>query len=155
VWAHSLVKLCLKETVAYTLQANPATKLGSYEEFSFADPIGHGDYCGFDFLISQAQSAFHARLQAIRNTGILPDTYIQHLCNRTEYFSALEDAHNRRSGYPFSSLAMVSLIEEKIMASKSSSEPLEKTDSYIYFDACLSIIETLLSEGLYRQPSDT
>jgi len=150
VWAHSLVKLCLKETVAQTLQATSSTRLGAYEEFSFAEPIGHGDYCGFNFVISQGQSALHARLQAIRNSGVLPSTYIQHLCHRTERFSALEDAQNRRTGYPFSTLAMISLIEEKIMAPYIGSAPLKKTDSYIYFDACLSIVEALFEEGFYR-----
>lgn len=150
VWAHSLVKLCLKKTVAQTLQDEQPTQLGAYEEFSFADPIGHGDYCGFDFVISQTHSALQARLQAIRNSGIQPSTYIRHLCERTERFATLEDAQNRRTGYLFSTLAMISLIEKKIMAPTPASAPLQKTDSYIYFEACLSIAEALLEEGLYR-----
>ena len=151
VWAHSLVKLCLKKTVAETLRTKHQTQLGAYEEFSFADPIGHGDYCGFDFVISQAHSALQARLQAIRNSGVQPSTYFRHLCERTERFSTLEDAQNRLQGYPFSTLAMISLIETQIMAPIPASAPLQKTHSYIYFDACLSISEALLEEGLYRQ----
>ncbi|ASC73622.1 uncharacterized protein XM38_045930 [Halomicronema hongdechloris C2206] len=151
VWAHSLVKLCKKETVAQALQSGSSTKLGVYEEFSFADPIGHGDYCGFDFIISQAQSALHARLQAIRNSGVSPNTYIQHLCQRTERHIALKDAWNRLGGYPFSSLAMIGLIYEQILPPNSGDVLLQRTDPYIYFDACLSITEALLAEGLYRQ----
>jgi hypothetical protein len=150
VWAHSLVKLCLKKTVAQTLQTNHQTRLGAYEEFAFADPIGHGDYCGFDSVISQAHSALQARLQAIRNSGVQPTTYIRHLCERIELSTTLEDAYNRCRGYPFSTLAMVSLIQEKILSSSLDAAPLKKTDSYIYFEACVSIVEALLEEGLYR-----
>jgi len=150
VWAHSLVKLCRKQTVAQTLRSGDATQLGAYEEFAFADPIGHGDYCGFDFIISQAQSALHARLQAIRDSGVMPSTYIQHLCQRTERQIALKDAWQRLEGYPFSSLAMVGLIHEQILQRHAEFTPLQRTDPYIYFDACLSITEALLAEGLYR-----
>ena len=48
------------------------------------DSVGHGDFCGFDFLIAQAQAALQARLQAIRSTGIYPRQYIRELCEKVE-----------------------------------------------------------------------
>jgi hypothetical protein len=151
VWAHSLVKLCHKETVGQTIQACDQNGLRSYEEFAFANPIGHGDYCGFDFLSSQAQAALQARLQAIRNTGVIPSNYLQHLCQRTELLVALKDAWSSLRGYPFSSMAMVGMIDREILRRNVGDRPLTKDDPYIYFDACLSITEALLDEGIYRR----
>ncbi|MBD0267445.1 MAG: hypothetical protein ICV77_04035 [Cyanobacteria bacterium Co-bin8] len=150
VWAHSLVKLCHKKTVAETLQACDRTQLGSYEAFAFSDPIGHGDYCGFDFLLAQAQAALQARLQAIRNAGVLPSKYVEHLCHRTERLMALQQAWSYFRGYPFSSLAMIGMIGRQILPPSSGNTLLKKSDPYVYFDACLSIVEALLSEGIYR-----
>lgn len=64
IWAHSLVKLYQKQTVGQTTQACGQENLQFCETFTFGDPIGHGDYCGFDFLGAQAQAALQARLQA-------------------------------------------------------------------------------------------
>ncbi|HEY9738835.1 MAG TPA: hypothetical protein V6D06_21220, partial [Trichocoleus sp.] len=150
VWAHNLVKLCHKATVAETLRQCDRNTLRSYEEFAFANPIGHGDYCGFDFLLSQAQAALQARLQAIRNAGVIPETYIGHLCQRIEHWVALEDAWSYLRGYPFSSLAMIGTINREILLPNVGTRPLMRDDPYIYFDACLSIAEALLDEGAYR-----
>ncbi|MGJ3253853.1 MAG: hypothetical protein ACFE0J_22375 [Elainellaceae cyanobacterium] len=151
VWAHSLVKLCRKETVGRTIQSCSDKNLRSYEEFAFADPIGHGDYCGFDFLASQAQAALQARLQAVRNTGVSPSDYIRHLCQRTEHRIALDDAWSYLQGYPFSSLAMIGVIDQEILRPNVGDRPLTKDDPYVYFDACISVIEALLDEGSYRR----
>lgn len=150
VWAHSLVKLCRKETVGETLQHCDRNTLPSYEDYAFADPIGHGDYCGFDFLLSQAQAALQARLQAIRNAGVMPQIYVGHLCHRIEQWMALQDAWSYLRGYPFSSLAMIGAINREILRPHVGNRPLTKQDDYIYFDACLSIVEALLDEGAYR-----
>ncbi|HEY9762001.1 MAG TPA: hypothetical protein V6D07_05720 [Trichocoleus sp.] len=150
VWAHSLVQLCRKETVGETIQRCDRTRLRSYAEFAFADPIGHGDYCGFDFLLSQAQAALQARLQAIRNAGVEPQLYVRHLCQRTEYWLALQDAWSYLRGYPFSSLAMIGAIDEEILQPSVGVRSLIRGDSYLCFDACLSIVEALLDEGAYR-----
>lgn len=150
VWAHSLAQLCRKETVGETIRKCDRTSLRSYAEFAFADPIGQGDYCGFDFLLSQAQAALQARLQAIRNAGVEPQRYLQHLCQRTEQWLALQDAWSYLRGYPFSSLAMIGAIDEEILQPNVGVRPLTRADSYIYFDACLSIVEALLDEGSYR-----
>ncbi|MBE9139345.1 hypothetical protein IQ254_19440 [Nodosilinea sp. LEGE 07088] len=151
VWAHSLVKLCRRQLVGETLNACQDNEFSDYENFSFADPIGHGDYCGFDFLLSQAQASLQARLQAIRSAGIRPDKYIQQLCQRVERSQVMQDAWTCLQGYPFSSLAMIGMIEQNLLPIGPDAEAqLQKTDPYIYFDACLSIVEALLDEGVYR-----
>lgn len=171
VWAHSLVKLCRKETVGHAIQKPLTLPLPSYETYAFADPIGSADYCGFDFLSAQAQAALQARLQAIRNTGIMHDNYLTDLCQQTEYLLALQDAWAHLRGYPFSCLAMIGRIHEEILSTPTAPDatadpadteikigrpdrfllcPLTKSDRYIYFDAYLSITEALLDEGAYR-----
>ncbi|MEO1147586.1 MAG: hypothetical protein AAFY26_18545 [Cyanobacteria bacterium J06638_22] len=175
VWAHSLVKLCRKETVGHAIQKPPTLPLPSYETFAFADPIGSADYCGFDFLSAQAQAALQARLQVIRHTGIMPAEYLTDLCHHTEFMLALQDAWEHLRGYPFSSLAMIGRIHEEILSTippietatetaevernegntdpveHSPLRPLKKGDRYIYFEAYLSITEALLDEGAYRK----
>ncbi|WP_035992658.1 hypothetical protein [Leptolyngbya sp. KIOST-1] len=149
VWAHSLVKLCRRQLLGETLNACQDDQFSNYADFSFADPIGHGDFCGFDFLLSQAQASLQARLQAIRNAGVQPSTYIRQLCHRVERSQAMQDAWTCLRGYPFSSLAMIGLIQQTLMPTQAEAA-LGKSDPYIYFDACLSITEALLDEGVYR-----
>ncbi|PSN19825.1 hypothetical protein C7271_05320 [filamentous cyanobacterium CCP5] len=151
IWAHSLVKLCHKRTVGQTLQACGQEQLRFYEAFAFADPIGHGDYCGFDFLIAQAQAALQARLQAIRNAGVSSEDYLQHLCHRIERTIALENAWSYLRGYPFSSFAMIGAIDQEILQPTVGDRPLTREDPYVCFDACLSTVEALLDEGVYRR----
>ncbi|WP_017296680.1 hypothetical protein [Nodosilinea nodulosa] len=150
VWAHSLVKLCRRQVLGQTLHACQEDRFSNYEDFSFADPIGHGDYCGFDFLLSQVQASLQARLQAIRSAGIQPGQYIQQLCQRVERSQVMQDAWTCLQGYPFSSLAMIGMIEQNLLPSGPAAAPLQKGDPYIYFDACLAIAEALLDEGIYR-----
>lgn len=170
VWAHSLVKLCRKETVGRAIQKPLTLPLPSYETYAFADPIGSADYCGFDFLSAQAQAALQARLQAIRNTGVMPATYLTELCHQTEFLLSLQDAWSYLRGYPFSCLAMIGRIHEEILSTLAPAEatdateagentalsghtpprPLTKGDRYIYFNAYLSIAEAFLDEGVYR-----
>jgi len=169
IWAHSLVKLCRKTSVGQAIQGSGANGLQAYEQFAFADPMGHGDYCGFDFFSAQGQASLQARLQAIRSTGVLPDRYLQDLCRQIEYRLALKGAWANLQGYPFSSLAMIGVIERDILAPGvgeagspgegcevqgeqcQGDRPLTKSDPYIFFDACLSIAEALLDEGTYRR----
>lgn len=149
VWAHSLVKLCHKETVGRALQESQDSG-ASYDKFAFGDPIGHGDYCGFDFLLSQVQASLQSRLQAIRNTGVSPEVYIRELCQRTERLLALKKAWSYVQGYPFSSMAMIGTIHRSIIRQIFGKRKLRKTDPNIYFDAYLSIAEVLLDEGAYK-----
>lgn len=161
VWAHSLVKLCRRHTLGETLKAfqHETTKqtkrnnFTSYEDFSFADPLAQGDYCGFDFLLSQAQAALQARLKAIRNASVRPEDYIQQICQRQERSLAMEEARDCLQGYPFSTLAMIGLIHSKLLASQTLSS-LAATDPDVHFEAYLTIIEALLEEGVYRLALD-
>lgn len=155
VWAHSLVKLCHRQSVSdalWSFREEGGEALSTYDNFSFGDPIGHGDFCGFDFLLAQAQSALNARLRAIYNTGINPEDYIRELCEKVERETALEHAWKKLHSYPFSVMAMVGSIHEAILSPtfQKPRKNLEIGDSKIYFDAYLSIAEALLSEGAYK-----
>lgn len=153
VWAHSLVKLCRRDTLGETLQAFQPEDFREYEEFSFGDPLGQGDYCGFDFLLCQAQAALQSRLDAIRRAGVRPEEYIAQVCQQQERALAMEEARNCLIGYPFSSLAMIGLVHSKLLPPHHPTE-LSTTDPDIYFEAYLTIIEALLDEGAYRRALD-
>ena len=156
IWAHSLVKLCQNRAVGEALYNYEDEDPSSYDDFSFGDPIGQGDFCGFDFFVAQAQSAVQARLRAILNAGVDPKQYVRELCCKVERQIALKRAWQMVKYYPFSSMAMISTVHENILmpefGEKSLFEmrSLLKTDSNIYFDAFLSIAEALLDEGAYR-----
>lgn len=149
IWAHSLIKLCHNKSVGKALWAFDDDEL-TYDDFSFGDPIGHGDFCGFDFLIAQAQSSLQARLQTIRNTGVHPPEYIEQLCGKVEQQITTQRAWERVRNYPFSSMAMIGTIHETILKSTFEERKLLEGDPDIYFDAFLSIAEALLDEGAYR-----
>ncbi|MBE9063927.1 hypothetical protein [cf. Phormidesmis sp. LEGE 11477] len=156
VWAHSLAQLCYNEAVAKALQQFDQSDR-PYELSSFNDPIGHGDYCGFDFLLAQARAALMARLQAVRNTGICPDIYLSELCERTEKMIVLKKAWAALKRYPFSSMAMSGILHKNIIDKTLGADSLDmevgsldKQDSSIHVEAYLSIAEALLDEGAYR-----
>ncbi|MEL7069449.1 MAG: hypothetical protein AAGN15_12450 [Cyanobacteria bacterium J06581_3] len=150
VWAHSLVQLCHNDAVGEALQMSDRSE-SVYEDNSFADPTGHGDFCGFDFLIAQAQAALQARLQAVRDTGVDPDKYIAQLCQRTEKLLVLDRAWSYLRRYPFSSMAMIGTLHKDVIGDiLEQRKELTKEDPYICFDAYLSIAEALLDEGAYR-----
>ncbi|MEL6471563.1 MAG: hypothetical protein AAFQ74_17700 [Cyanobacteria bacterium J06623_4] len=149
VWAHSLVQLCYNQAVGQALQRF-GHSLSPYEDGAFSDPIGHGDFCGFDFLLAQAQAALQARLQAVCNTGVNPEEYLVQLCERTEKLLILEKAWSSLKRYPFSSMAMIGTLHKSIIGSVFGKRPLKKNDPSIWFDAYLSIAEALLDEGAYR-----
>ena len=154
IWAHSLVKLCHNRSVGKALRAFD-DKQSSYDNFSFGDSIGHGDFCGFDFLIAQAQSAVQARLQAIHSTGVYPSEYIKQLCEKVEREIALRRARQTVKTYPFSSMAMIGTVHRAVIGDElkdkdSVNRNLHENDLSIYFDALLSIAETLLDEGAYK-----
>ncbi|MEM6450627.1 MAG: hypothetical protein AAF703_09970 [Cyanobacteria bacterium P01_D01_bin.105] len=150
IWAHSLVKLCHNRAVGQALWVYEDNKPSSSEEFSFGDPIGQGDFCGFDFFIAQAQSAVQARLQAILNTGINPTDYIQQLCEKVERQLTLKRARQTLTYYPFSSMGMIGIIHQKVLKDKFKHRALCSTDAGVYYDAFLSITEAFLDEGAYR-----
>ncbi|MEL7493545.1 MAG: hypothetical protein AAGJ95_06240 [Cyanobacteria bacterium J06554_11] len=149
VWAHSLVQLCFNQAVGQALQQFGHSD-SPYEDGAFSDPIGHGDFCGFDFLLAQAQAALQARLQAVRNTGVNPEVYLVELCEKTEKLLTLDKAWSSLKRYPFSSMAMIGTLHKSIIGDVFGKRPLEKGDPSIWFDAYLSIAEALLDEGAYR-----
>ena len=153
VWAHSLVQLCYNETVGEALQAFDSGT-SPYQDMSFGEPIGYGDFCGFDFLLSQAQASLQARLQAVRNTGIRPEEYVHQLCQRTEKLLILDRAWSYLRRYPFSSMVMIGTLHRTLIGDIFRKRSLTKEDSYICFDAYLSIAEALLDEGAYRASYD-
>ncbi|MEN8446080.1 MAG: hypothetical protein ABG776_13830, partial [Cyanobacteria bacterium J06555_13] len=150
IWAHSLVKLCHNRAVGKALWVYDDNNPPSSEDFSFGDPIGQGDFCGFDFFIAQAQSAVQARLQAILNTGVNPADYIQQLCEKVERQLALKRAWQTLTYYPFSSLGMIGIIHQDILKGEFKHRSLCSSDADVYYAAFLSITETLLDEGAYR-----
>lgn len=150
IWAHSLVMLCRNDALGEAMDASRRNgSLHQYKNFSFADPIESGDYCGFDLLLCEAKAALHSRLQAIRHTGIHPSTYVQALYSRIERKYLLEKAMALVSSYPYSSFAQEGLLQDTIL--KNSDGTLSEEDSYTVFAACLTIAETFLTEGLYRK----
>ena len=149
IWAHSLVKLCHNDSVSQALWSFQED-VAAYDAFSFGEPTGHGDFCGFDFLIAQAQSAVQARLQAIQNAGVNPQKYIRQLCEKVERQLTLKRAWQTLKYYPFSSMAMLGTVREAILGDLFYEERLSKSHSKIYFDALLSMIEALLDEGAYK-----
>jgi hypothetical protein len=154
VWAHSLVKLCKKDALGEALKKSKKEEIFPYDNFSFGDPIGRGDFCGFDFLTTQVQASIQSRLQAVKNAGVNPQDYIAQLCKKVEKHKALEQAQQHLTGYPFSTLAMVSVIQKSILGEMPDQEQLSAEDPHIYFIACLSIAEVLLQEGAYRKAGE-
>ncbi|AFY72049.1 hypothetical protein Pse7367_3826 (plasmid) [Thalassoporum mexicanum PCC 7367] len=167
VWSHCLVKLCRYETIEKALTASyqPLQKKGesnpinisnesyymgirSYEEFTFIDPIGRGDYCHFDVLASAAKAALQARLRAVNLTGIPSQTYVHDLLHRVEQQYIIDEAKALVTGYPFSSFAMESWLRTELLPDKVKVDV--KSFSYATFDAYLTITETFLTEGSYR-----
>lgn len=162
VWSHSLVKLCRHRTIQEVLEKScrqfprfndsndGKAELRTYEEFAFMDPVGHGDYCSFDSLLSTARAALQARLKAIKNTGISARTYKHDLLRRMEQQSILDEARSFHNEYPFSTLAMESWLQRELFNKIENSKDKIK-DSYVAIDAYLSITEIFLKEGLYRK----
>lgn len=150
LWAHSLVKLCRKEVISEAIKVHTPDSLELYDRFSSFDPIGHGDYCGFDFITCISQASLMSRLQAIQRANVISIAYVKDLCHRTEQKQILDEAWSCLRGYPFSTLAMVGLLYQKLLQPLGERSMLTKSDSYIYFNTCLSITEALLAEGAYR-----
>lgn len=139
VWAHSLVQLCREETVGKAIQRPLTPDFKPYSGFMCGEPMGHANYCGFDFLSAQAQAGLQARLQAIRNAGVLPGIYLEQLCHQVELQLSLQDAWSHLRGYPFSCMAMIGRIREEILSTlpvpNSQANETEDTDSNDASDA--------------------
>lgn len=151
VWSHSLVQLCKVKTLAAAMdQSKTVGKLQLYEQFSFGDQVGRGDYCGFDLILCSANAALQARLRAIRYTEIAPANYGQELCRRIERLYLLQEAISYVESYPFSSFALSSRLRTTLLRSLQN-RALTTADPYSLFDACLTIAQIDLNEGAYRR----
>jgi hypothetical protein len=153
VVAHNLVSLCKAKTLSAAMEESRKKGcLVQYDEFSFDDPIGRGDYCAFDMILGMAHAALQARLRAIKRTTKLPEKYIYDLVLFINYSSVLKQAESYVRGYPFSSLAQESYIRSKFLDNEAFSKPhLSRQDPCVIFDACLALAETFLHEGAYRK----
>jgi hypothetical protein len=147
VWAHSLVQLCTLEGIQKAL-----IKKTRYEQVSYLDTVGRGDFCIFDFLESVGKSGLQARLRAIKNTGVNPSRYLENLGERIQRVDALRKAESFLNFYPFSLNAMESYLEEFLFKDGQENDPSdsEELPSLCHYDGYLSIIDGYLTEGLYR-----
>jgi hypothetical protein len=147
VWAHSLVQLCTLDGIQKAL-----IKKTKYEQVSYLDVVGRGDFCIFDFLESAGKSALQARLRAIKNTGINPSKYLKNLGERIQRVDALRKAESFLNFYPFSLNAMESYLEKSLFKDEKENDrsDSEELPSLCHYDSYLSIIDGYLTEGLYR-----
>ena len=147
VIAHSLVKLCQVDALGQAIQASQrAGELQAYEKFSFNDPIGRGDFCGFDTLTSVANASLKARLKAIKFTGVPPKDYLDDLQKCIDRSFLLRKSHSYLSGYPFSSLAQENFI--RIAFGDGWNKNLNQDDPLVYFKIQLELVGGFLLEGL-------
>lgn len=150
VIAHSLVNLCRVRSLGQAMrESQRAGELMSYEYFAFDDPVGRGDFCGFDTLNSVANASLQARLKAIKLTGIPPKKYLADLQESVNNYFLLRKAQSYITGYPFSSLAQQSFLY-KVFGSNWDRE-LTLEDPVVYCEIQLAITESFLTEGLYDQ----
>ncbi|MEM6598064.1 MAG: hypothetical protein AAF635_07835 [Cyanobacteria bacterium P01_C01_bin.69] len=169
VWSHNLVKLCRSRTIKDALwqslessetesdnqPAEKANVIRAYEEFAFVDPEGRGDYCEFGMFASAAKAALQARLRAVKNAGISAIAYRNSLLRREEQQHILKTAKRMVSGYPFSAFAMESYLQTELFSrltqEAANATAVEDSFSYVVCDAYLTLVETFLSEGVYRK----
>ena len=146
---HSFVQLCDNETVDRAMQLSCSRdKIYTYEECSAYDTRGVGNYGDLDILLGAANAALTSRLHAISKTDIGPEGYLLGIIERIEQQALLDDAQKLLTGYPFSSIALTNQLNtqliERAVKQKSS-------NSFVLFNARLTIVETLLTEGTYRK----
>ncbi|MEM6866787.1 MAG: hypothetical protein AAF528_00185 [Cyanobacteria bacterium P01_C01_bin.121] len=149
VWSHSFVHLCDNDTMSDAMKSSSTeAKIYRYDDLGSYGPEGRGDYCSFDAVLSTNKAAFHARLQAIKNTGTTPEDYLYSLLSRVEQQFLLDEAKSLIKGYPFFSFALESWLQKE-MFSKTQEQSYQEIP-YILYNARLTIVETFLEEGAYR-----
>lgn len=152
VASHSLVLLCRNDTLCEAMEATAngnAREIYRYEDFASRDLLGAATFSNFDVLMSAACAAMLARLQAMASSPeIDKDTYICDVLGRAEQLYRVEEAVSFLAGYPFSSFALSSSIEESLLR-----KALERKcmDSNVVQNAMLTVAETFLVEGAYRK----
>lgn len=154
VRSYTLVNLCKKDDIENAVQDNQSydTVVSHYEP-------AYGEYCGFDLVEVAAKAALHARLRAIKQTGIKPDQYLTQLCYRVEELNAFRKAESYLNFYPFSLKAMEVYLNQTIFLDKYRTVDhdynfVEKDADIpwtsVAYDAHLTIAEAYLKEGLYQ-----
>ncbi|GAB1544543.1 hypothetical protein NUACC21_72190 [Scytonema sp. NUACC21] len=154
VWSYTLVNLCKKDDIEKALKENK-----SYDRVASHYEPAYGEYCGFDLVEVAAKASLHARLRAIKQTGINPAKYLIQLCHRVEELNAFRKAESYLNFYPFSLKAMEAYLNQTIFRDKyrivnNQYDFLEKDVnspwSTVAYDAHLTIAEGYLKEGLYQ-----
>ncbi|MBD2774599.1 HypX (modular protein) [Iningainema tapete] len=154
VYSYNLVNLCKKSDIEQAIRDNK-----NYDQVVNSYEPAYGEYCGFDLVEVLAKAALHARLRAIKQTGIDSVKYLTQLCNRVEEINALRKAESYLSFYPFSLKAMEGYLNQTIFKDRyrvtnnefnfteiNSGQPW----SAVAYDAHITITEAYLKEGLYR-----
>lgn len=151
VWSYTVVSLCKKQDVDIAISTNK-----SYDEIISYQELAYGEYCGFDLVEVAAKAALHARLRAIKQTGVNAKVYLTQLCHRVEELNAFKKAKSYLRGYPFSLKAMegyldATIFKERnfILDSQNDQLDIKKPYSLVAYDAYLEIAEAYLQEGLY------
>lgn len=149
---HSFVQLCTRRTIQRALLASSKegdkeSHICQYEEFSDHDVRGAGNYSDFDMLMSAANAGLLARIQAIANTDVNPDTYIFDVVARVEQQHLFDKAVNHLIAYPFSSYAMKSRFQADLFEK---AKARQREDSLVVYNAHLLISEIFITEGSYR-----
>ncbi|OLP20387.1 hypothetical protein BST81_01275 [Leptolyngbya sp. 'hensonii'] len=154
VWSNTLVRLCQRKAIDRSIQTGE-----SYEIVANDYELAYGEYCGFDLMEVAANAALHARLRAIKQSGIDCQKYLHQLCYRVEELIALRRAKEALRSYPFSLKAMVgelhqTIFKQKYRFCKSKFEFQDLTPdqhwSLVAYEAHLAIAEAYLQEGLHR-----
>lgn len=145
VWTHCFVKLCRNDVIMEAMRKSRSqNQLLSYEQCASINIVGRGDYCGFDTVDSTAKAAAHARLRAIRATGIDLSQYMKELKEKIEIIKLQRQAQSYVTSYPFSSLAKISHLQEHLLKEKCGK------NQYQCVEILLQITETYLDEGSYQ-----
>ncbi len=152
VRSYTLVNLCKKDDIEKALKEKKSydTVVSHYEP-------AYGEYCGFDLVEVAAKAGLHARLRAIKQTGINPVKYLTQLCYRVEELNAFRKAQSYLNFYPFSLKAMEGYLNQTIFQNRYrivdnhyNFSDVKPRWSSVAYDAHLTITETYLQEGLYR-----
>lgn len=155
VWCHNLVNLCKQRDIEKAIQEHK-----NYDEIIKEHELAYGEFCCFDFMEAMAKASLHARLRAIKQTGINPQIYITQVCHRVEELYALKKAKSFLNLYPFSLKAMEGYLDQTIFRNGKyrgkdthfnfSEEKQDKPWSMVAYDAHLAITKAYFLEGLYR-----
>ncbi|MEY3827359.1 MAG: hypothetical protein RLZZ148_2178 [Cyanobacteriota bacterium] len=148
VRSHNLIRLSkvttLKAALIENLHRQDEENFVPYEQFSFLDAVGTGDFYSFDYMEALMKSAVQARLKAIHEAGVDPQKYIQELCNRVEKLEQFKTAKKYLKFYPFSLRAVESYL------GRSNGLLSQEPSCLVEYNAYLLVIEKYLNEGLYR-----